>query len=337
MVGETLFAVPAELTARYAAGGLERVGALLVDPASRQIVAHMQETAGTTRAVGEALRAVPFDPLSPIFDGVTVWQNEQIKALLGVQQTLAIANLAATGIGIGVSVAGFALIERRIAGLRQDVAGLAERIERLAADLDDLKAEAVEADLDALRTACQQVDEAWHLADPEAQWRDCARKLHELQTRFATRAGKLIERWTSREDLAGIDRMLSALLLAAAARIEARMACGDMEVAERAAEQFAADIRRATGQLGLAALLAPERRRLAEGAEIAALIQEIETALPELRRRAAVYREWEQAAATRPVVLGRLIEAGVSGRAYLEEARSDTDTALRLWTPPSRA
>jgi hypothetical protein len=53
------FEVPAELTARFLAGGLVRNGALLREPGTGRIVAHLQEASGLAQmARGVSIRLV---------------------------------------------------------------------------------------------------------------------------------------------------------------------------------------------------------------------------------------------------------------------------------------
>lgn len=109
--------VPAELLAGVSSGEYRVAGSIIQSVSSGRVVGHLQETS----AISSLLNLSPFGLPQMAMDAVTVVQNEQIKAAISVVQSLQIANLAVSGIGIGVSVAGAAILAKRIARVEEKV------------------------------------------------------------------------------------------------------------------------------------------------------------------------------------------------------------------------
>lgn len=189
--------IPPGLQAEFDAGTVYRVGALLFRQGQRGIVAHITETQGLAPVAGMLMRANPAVGIAnlgvtAVGQAITVAQNEQIKAALSTLQSLQLGSMVLSGVGIGVSIAGFAVLNQKISRVGDQVAALDDRLKRLEKIIDELRGELVAEDFDRLRTECERVDEGWHLADPEPQWRRAAEELHGLQNRFARRVRRIV-------------------------------------------------------------------------------------------------------------------------------------------------
>lgn len=152
MLGPLLpYTLAAEYLPGFHAGQYKIVGALLKEVGSGRIVAHVQQTGGLTQLLSGAMSRAgsvlsndtnPFGLASGIIGNI---QNEQMKRrladiqqTLGGMQTLQIASLATSVIGIGVTVAATALILRRLDRIEKQIAGLEQKIDalpRLIADM----------------------------------------------------------------------------------------------------------------------------------------------------------------------------------------------------------
>lgn len=115
--------VPAELLAGVASGQYRVAGSIIQSVSSGRVVGHLQETS----AISALLNFSPLSLPQMAIDTVSVVQNEQIKAAIAVVQSLQIANLAASGMGIGVSVAGAAILAKRIARVEEKVDAILPR------------------------------------------------------------------------------------------------------------------------------------------------------------------------------------------------------------------
>ena len=121
-----LYDIPRSLLADVDSGKIELFNAILKDVATGRIVGHVQQTNALEALLGSAFQGAQvtlsngFSPLGL----VSAFQNEQIRrslgamqSTLGLLQNLQIGALALSGVGLGVSVAGFALMLRRLKGI----------------------------------------------------------------------------------------------------------------------------------------------------------------------------------------------------------------------------
>ena len=314
------FDIPASLLGRYAAGDLVRSGALLREAGTGRIVAHLQETAGLTRLAGAGL-----NPASMIADGVQMYQNEQIKAGLAVVQSLQLANLALTGVGIGVSVAGFAIVCRKLDRIEAGLGEIAGLLKQVARGVEGIQQHLIRSELAALRAELRRIDEAWSRTDAEAQWRIASDHLLTLEQTFFDHARSL----NSAGDEGSLrEQMVDAFALAGGARISALLAAGEDGVAGKAGHRFARSTAELTGSIGAPQLLRNMLAREPATVDPSARLNAIERLRPQAKQRAMALREREDGAATAPLTIAALARSGVSGREWLERARGELEAPL---------
>lgn len=342
-----LMSVPEALRGEFSAGTVYRVGALLFRHGQAGIIGHVQETAAAQQAasmllkeavphIGSALGVAAGGPPGVVIgavakaaqlgmQGVAIAQNEQIKAAVATLQSLQLATLAVSAVGIGVSVAGFAILSQKIGRVSDQVAALDARLDRMARSIDELRHEYVHEDFDRLRTACEQMDEAWYLGDPEPQWRSAAQELHRVQNRFARRIRRIV---LETEEIGTVEPFIEAFALAGANRTACRLAAGDTEAAYQASETFAREFAEITEPIGTASLLTARLREegITPGDSRYAL--HAERARSNVEVTAASFRERDAIVSSTPITLRRLEQVGISGRRWLEQARHETREPL---------
>lgn len=316
--------------AGVARGEMVRHGAIIRDALTGRIVGHVQETAGFGNVVSSLLPGSPTGLAKLALGAVRTVQNEQIKAGIAVLQSLQLGGLALSGVGIGVSIAGMALLAQRIDRVGARVGAMSETLQRIARQVEALRLEPIRHDLDALHTAGKEVEEGWLLADPEPHWRRAASDLHHLQTRFARRARELDA--VPDADTGLRDAMVEAFVASASTRVSARVVAGDMAAAEMAATEHARELADLTGGMGVLQLLA---RALDGNEEPAGRLRRIDELRPAIEAQAALIRDREDAAATTPITIAALRERGISGRAWLERARTETEASLIVLPAPA--
>lgn len=132
-----LYAIPPSLDALVSSGQAQLIGAIIKDVSSGQILGHVQQTKGFVQALAQAGGAVTQTGFSPL-GGVGVLQNEQIKSSLqqlgqGMEllQNLQFANMALTGLGVGVSIAGFAIMNMRLSAIESHLGSLREEVREI--------------------------------------------------------------------------------------------------------------------------------------------------------------------------------------------------------------
>lgn len=170
------YTIPAWLAERIAAGQAELIGAIIKDTVTGRILGHVQQTSVAQEAVrmvlGEVTNAGPFAPLNV----VAVVQNVQIargiadlKESVLLLQHMQVASLALSGLGLGVTVAGFAVMHARLNAIEQRLDATEERLDEILSEIrkanedrrsDDLKTvfADVEADLQNLNILPYRAD-----------------------------------------------------------------------------------------------------------------------------------------------------------------------------------
>ncbi len=249
-----LYEIPKALSELIDAGKADLFGAIIKHTATGQILGHVQQTNvaqnGLARVLGQAINVAPFLPLG-LLDAITVFQNVKIAQGIaelqkGMQlvQNLQVGALALNGLGLGVAVAGFAVmhdklkaIEKRLDATEQQNRELHERIDKRFDDLreDDLKAvfAGVEAELQNLkllhdRHNPQRVAEHLQLS--------LTRATRQLERHFMAEAD-IANRLSAPLDL--LDRLWTlagAIRLCQNAAIEALFVANELRAAEKYGE-----------------------------------------------------------------------------------------------------
>lgn len=137
------YTIPLSQMQNYASGAVELVGAVLKDTTTGQIVAHVQPTRVLDHLLNTAAQGVTgsvaqgFSPLGAI----SIAQNHlisqklsEMSQALGLLQSMQIASLAVSGLGLGVSVAGFAMVHRQLKGINARLESLSGEIAQVTAD-----------------------------------------------------------------------------------------------------------------------------------------------------------------------------------------------------------
>ncbi len=303
------FDIPADVLAQVVSGAFRREGAFIRNVASGQIVRVLQETGSATH-----LLAASTNPVAATVQAVAavaaIGQNEQIKAGIATLRVLGLSNLALSVAGLGVSVAGFAVVSVKLRRIEEEVKAVGDRL-----------------DLTDLTTACEQADEAWTLASPEDQWRRAGEALHRLQNRFLNRA-RVAQ--SEGERIEVLTPLIDALTLARSIRVSARLATGDETAARAAAAELAQTVRSLTGELGAASVLR-QRLRIAQVQPGSANYRSrAEAEKADAVRSANSLRDREQRVAALPILLSGLQEQDVRGRDWLSAAREADEPLLSL-------
>ncbi len=312
--------IPSHFLAGVATGEYRVAGSVIQSVASGRIVGHLQETSALSSLLGNGLG---LGPLEMAMQTVEVVQNEQIKAAVAVVQSLQVANLALTGLSIGVSVAGTALLARRIARVEGKVDAILPELAKMMRGIETLRAERIEEDFTRLRTLTDQVQEAWLPSATQGDWIAIARESHVLADNFERRARNLGE---GGDSLHG-EPFVDAFAMASGLRVTARLAAGQDDMA-RQASVVRAEALYALGepiQLGRLALAS-----MGTGGEAGAphWQERIDRRVEELRPVVGAAREREMSAAGSAETLEELARQGIAGRDWLEAARSEQSSPV---------
>jgi len=235
------------------AAGILRRGALLMDESTGRILGHLQETGalrelvnqqgsgglGKLVDVGLSLGGGPLDAATGIYGLV---QNEQIKArlaamqtMMGNLQTLQIATLASSVVGIGVTVASTMMILKRLRDLKTDLARIEDAVDRIPAQLT------INTLIDVLiviETQLERLEEASVRRNPRPVLEEAEAALHEGFNAIVTRLQML--QGQGGLDAAWLAALFRGLALCGAAQSQVLLQLDDA----------AALVRRTRGQIG---------------------------------------------------------------------------------------
>jgi hypothetical protein len=311
--------IPDQLLTGVASGEYRVSGSIIQSVTSGRIVGHLQETS----ALSSLLSSGPLTLPQIALEAVSVAQNEQIKAGLAVIRSLQIANLALSGISIGVSIAGTALLARRIARVEQKVDAILPGLVAIARGIEGLRAERIAEDFTRLRTLADQVEDAWLPSATHAEWTAIARDSHFLADSFERRARDLDD---ASDRLSG-EPFVDAYALASGLRITARLAAGQDDMARQAAMARTHTLL-ALGEpvrLGRLVLAATPRD---EDAGTPQWQERMDRRMEDFRAIVTSARDRELAAAASAETLEELARQEISGRDWLQASRSETRSPL---------
>lgn len=320
-----LRAVPDHLLANVAIGRYQVYGSIVRSVASGRIVGHLQETSGFVSLLSSGSLAVP----QAVFGAINVVQNEQIKNAVAVVQSLQVANLALSGLSVGVSIAGTAILARRIASVEKMVGSILPELAAVRREIEGLRSDRIGEDFTRLRTLADQIEEAWLPSATHGDWMTIARDAHFLADSFERRAREVGE---ANQAIAA-EPFIDAFLLASGLRVTARLALGQDDMARNAATarthtliELGAPLR-----LGRLALEKISERRDAASPEWQ---EHLEQVASELSPIVAASRERELSVAASAETLQELARQEISGREWLEASSADHINPL-LFLPVS--
>lgn len=339
MIGELfLRQIPAVLEAGIRSGQLDVYGSTIRNVANGQIAGFLQETSGLAKIV-DLVGNGPVAPLKLIGTGIQIVQNEQIKSgLSAVQQGVAmlnqlqIANMALGAAGIGVSVIGFAVMSKKIDGVREDVRALDGKLDRLLDEFARDRTEKLDEMLDRLHGLAERIDTRWTMSVDRAEigWHRDADEADCLGNFFSGRARRLLDARPTA--ITEATPLLDAGAMASGLRVGALAQSGETIAAISVARDDAGRLERLTGAIGAADLarawMAAPEWRTAPGSNAAA--DALMLATTEARAIAVTLRSREAAAVTRAEPLIALEAKGIRARDWLSAAREEQDAPILL-------
>lgn len=339
MVTPVLAQIPAHLQNDP---NIYRVGMLLFRQGAPGIVAHLQETgamhsvaatvlSSTGNLLSEA--ALSANPVGAALNVaskgaafIAVAQNEQIKTGIALLQSLQMTNLAVTGVGIGVSVISHKLHSDKLTAIQQRLQGMDEKLERIARAVGRVEERPVWEDLTDLGSEIEKADDAWLAANATGQWERCADRLHTLKRRFYQQALDLSE---NGEPLAALP-FIDAFAMASSNMISCRLAIGDEELAGKLAADFDLRLRQVASQIGVTEIVTARLRSVNLEAGSPEYIASLELEQKNVASKVELLRERVAAAQSLPIILKKLREKNISGRAWLEQARSEKKSPVLM-------
>ena len=187
MLSTIPFTVPTEFAARLAAGELVRYGGILKSVSTGQIVGHLQET-GVAQQLLSSLATSALSPLSLASNLVnagagiyTAVQVGQIKAMMATLQSLQVATLGLSMVGVGVSVAGFLYMRKRFNALDEKLDRIVNAIHT---GFEEQRKAALRTQMSRTKGLIQRAEHARALSNAQAEYREVAAALADQAAYF---------------------------------------------------------------------------------------------------------------------------------------------------------
>ena len=332
-----LYEIPTGLQALINSQQASLIGAIIKDNASGQILGHVQQASGLgsllTRAVASTVSG-GFSPLSAI----SIIQNEALRRGLAelkegmiLLQNLQYGTLALSGLGLGVSIAGFAMTIAKLRAIESTLDQLSDGLKAVTADRRDDELKAIFAEVSG---DLQNIETLTDRREPQ-------RVAEQLQLSLSRSTRRIETHFTRLLNTGGESRMTSDVMdrlwaLAAAIRlcqeasIQALYAADELEVAEKVG---VVELER---QLALVRAFSPDMlsRMASRGEEDHSKEIEVRrSALVKARTLADGMKGGVQSLAGQISIARALRSEGISGLKYLKDARSVKDAPFLFLLP----
>jgi hypothetical protein len=311
MLNSIPFDYPANLLAEGLAGNVIRYGTILKDAGTGRIVGHMQESGVAQSLLSSVSSGIP-TPLSLVADSVNVAsglytsiQIGQLKAMMETLQTLQIATLGVSLVGVGVSVAGFLYMHKRFNSLDGRIEKL---IDTVKAGFESQAKAAVRAHMSRTKSLVQRAQQAHALTDPRSEYAEVAAGLAEQAAYFEGEIAVMISA-SGRVNLELFWQLAQVLMLCNSIRIDCRMRTNELGNALKISET-----------------IANEYQTLFDPLTPASFDTSINDGLAAVR----VLRDATDAAAGKPYLIDYLRTRKIDGRDYIASLEREKEQPLLI-------
>lgn len=314
------YAIPPLLQGRILDGSASLIGAIIKDNATGQILGHVQQTGVAQEILGRVtgLASGRF----PLLDAVELFQNEQIKHSIRqlqdgmvLMQTLQYGTLALSGLNLGVSVAGFALMEKRLRGMQKQLDKIEDAIGKITTDRRDDEIQNTLADIHA---DLRNIDSLYTRESPasaaEALQITLDRHASRLETHFRREADTADRETMTLDHLERLWTLAAAIRLCHEASLQALFMGNNLGTAETNGLSLA------EGQITLLEMVSPDA--------LARLVARHDPtshtkALEQAHLLSDGLRGWVESLVGQASIARTLMATGTSGLTYLREARDE--------------
>lgn len=332
-----LYEIPVQLQAMIGSQQASLIGAIIKDNTTGQILGHVQQASGLSSVLTQAVGSTVSGGFSPL-SAISVVQNEtlrrgvaELKDGMILMQNLQYGTLALSGLGLGVSIAGFAATMAKLRAIEARLESLSHALEAVTSDRRD----------DELKTIFADVSGDLQNIETLADRRDPQRVAEQLQLSLSRSTRKIESHFIRLSDVRGktelpfdmLDRLwalAAAIRLCQEASIQALFAADELEVAEHLGQ---VEIDR---QLVLMGAVSPDvlSRLISRGEQDPAVAFEKRKALlVQARVLGDGLKGGVQSLAGQVSTAMALRSEGISGLRYLREARSTQDAPFLCLLP----
>ncbi|MBV7378261.1 hypothetical protein [Maritimibacter dapengensis] len=331
-----LRALPPELIDGVGSGAFKVAGSIIKNTSNGQIVGHLQETGAMDIVLKGATGVATGNPLAmaDTAAGVgTLVQNEQIKArLTEVQSSLSlvqgmqVANLAVAGLGIGVSIAGFALMLKKMKGIETQIRDIDSKIEAVTDERRNDELQTVMSDIRNDLTIVDTLPSRKNKATAaETAQRELARSAGRLEGVFRRDVEAMERNHATREGIERLWNVSSMIRLCHEAGQRALFTIDDVKLAAEYSERQAESLLRLAEGVSADALT---RSYAAAGGSADDFVARRADILPASAALHKALTGSVTAITAQADLARRLDESGAKGSLYLKELDEETREPL---------
>ena len=319
------FEVPPKYVVKLASGEVVRFGTLLKDSVSGKIVAHLQETDRLQQLLSQ-VNALPFSPVGALNAVSSIGANVQLHRLTKLvesMQLLQIATLGLTIAGIGVSVVGFAMMNRKINVLGDQISALSARVDTR---FEELREREFRSHYSQLRGLFDRADQSHALSNPVPEWLHISSLLAEEGAYLRGELAHYIETQVFEPDL--IQSLTTSYSLCNAGRIQCLLLARELRAAHKVAEDSASDCNALFDRLKPIQLAHKVKAsQLFEGKGVG---MELDLRLRTMQRFVSNVRDIQDGMNSKPHLMETLISKKVDSFEYLRQLRQHQNEPLLL-------
>ena len=237
------FDYPSHLLAEVAAKNVLRFGTILKDSATGKIVGHMQETGIAQSLLSSAISGAP-TPLSFVTNMVnmgsgiyTSIQIGQLKIMMAALQTLQIATLGVSLVGVGVSIASFLYMKKRFTLLDGRIDKLMETIN---IGFENQRMADLRVHMSRTKGLLQRAEQVHALSNSHSGYMEVTAGLSDQAAYFEGEINFMAS-GKSPINLEIFWQLVQMLILCNSARIDCQVRCNELLHALRISESVASD------------------------------------------------------------------------------------------------
>jgi hypothetical protein len=316
MIGDILFSIPSEFATGIADGSLIRIGTLLKDSATGQIVAHVQETGLAQQLLG-GMTSSPFSPINALnlaSSGYANIQLNQLKTMVEGLQLLQYANLGVSIAGIGVSAIGFAMMNKRLNNIESHITNLTKKLDW---HFQELRSAELRKHYSQIYVLLEKANVAHKLTNSLNEWRNIASQLADESGFFRGEINYLLEK--SKVDTDLFTSFIHSLALCNNARIECLLLANELAAAQEVAINIGNSYRLLFDNITPFQLVNSNNNQIELCQDLFAiksLVQGI--------------RDITDVALTKPFIIETLIEQGIDGHNFVTMLKEEKERPLLL-------
>lgn len=332
MFGSIPFSLPAQFAAGVADGSIIRIGTLLKDSDTGRILAHVQESGlGQKLLMGGLGGGIPpFNPVTMGLKGLEVAssvaanvQIYQLKGMIENLQLLQFANIGISAAGLGVSVIGFVLINKKLKGLESDITQLSAKMDR---HFQELGERYLRQHFSRLYTLFERAEQAALLPNPSREWLYIEGQLAEESGFFQGEIGYHLTQDNFNQEW--FNKMTTALMLSNSARIQCLLRSNEMPAAQHASTVIShhyIDLFDPISETALAHKMTANAAD-ADADELQAFRRNQQLA----GQMVAGLQEMTDCAETKSILIEQLIDQRIAGPDYLAAINAETEHPILL-------